>query len=88
MTAPDQTVYLPWVMPFVGSWNTNAYALAAVTGTNVTDNVEQVSIAAPPAAGVYQATVSFSGTLANGVQAFSLILSGTACSRSTVLSVR
>ena len=88
VTAPNQTAYLPWVMPFVGNWNTNAYALAAVTGTNVTDNVEQVLIAAPPAAGVYRATVSFSGTLTNGVQSFSLILSGTACSRSTALSVR
>jgi hypothetical protein len=88
VTAPDQTVHLPWVMPFVGNWSTNAYARAAVTGTNVTDNVEQVYLAAPPVAGVYTATVSFSGTLTNGVQAFSLLLSGTACSRSSVLSVR
>lgn len=88
VTAPDRTVFLPWVMPYVGDWGTNAYARAAVTGTNATDNVEQVYIAAPPAGGVYTATVSYSGALAHGVQAFSLLLSGTACSRSTVLSVR
>jgi hypothetical protein len=88
IVAPDRTVHLPWVVPFVGSWGTNAYALAAVTGTNVTDNVEQVVIAAPPLAGVYRATVSYSGPLAGGQQAFSLIVSGTAGSRSTVLSVR
>lgn len=88
VTAPDRTLFLPWVMPFVGDWSTNAYERAAVTGTNAVDNVEQVLIAAPASAGVYKATVSFRGPLAAGSQPFALLLSGTACSRSTVLSVR
>ena len=78
VTGPAGTVHLPWVMPFVGNWGANAYALAAVTGTNVTDNVEQVLVAAPPVAGIYTATVTYGGTLTNGSQPFSLILSGTA----------
>lgn len=86
--APGGSVFLPWVMPFVGDWGTNAYALAAVAGTNVTDNVEQVYIAAPAEAGVYRARVSFAGSLSGGTQAFSLIVSGATCSRATVLSVR
>ena len=75
---PAGTVHLPWVMPFVGNWSTNAFALPAVTGTNSTDNVEQVLVAAPPVAGVYRVDVTFKGTLANGSQSFSLILGGMA----------
>jgi hypothetical protein len=76
VTGPGGTTHLPWVMPFVGDWSAGSYALAATTGTNSTDNVEQVLIASPPAAGVYTATVSYRGTLTNGSQPFSLILSG------------
>ena len=78
VTGPGGTTHLPWVMPYVGNWSNNAYALAAVTGTNNTDNVEQVLVAAPPAAGVYTATVTYAGTLSNSSQPFSLILSGMA----------
>jgi len=73
---PDGTPYQPWVMPFVGDWSTNSLASPATTGSNTTDNVEQVLIAAPAAAGVYTARVTFAGTLTGGSQPFSLILSG------------
>jgi hypothetical protein len=48
---------------------------SATTGDNVLDNVEQVLIAAP-AAGTYTVVVSHKGTLADGGQHYSLILSG------------
>lgn len=76
ITGPTGTVHLPWVMPFVGDWTNATLASPATTGVNVTDNVERVDIAAPPAAGLYTATVTFTGTLTNGAQNFSLILSG------------
>lgn len=78
LIGPSGTVYQPWVMPFVGSWSTNAYATAATTGSNYTDNVEQVLVASPGTAGTYTARVTFAGTLTNGDQPFSLILSGVA----------
>lgn len=73
---PGGAEFLPWVMPFVGDWSQAAMNAPATTGVNNTDNVEQVLIAAPPAAGVYQAVVGFAGTLANGSQHYSLLLSG------------
>ncbi len=75
---PDGTVYQPWVMPFVGDWTTNTLAAPATTGSNTTDNVEQVLVASPGMAGTYTARVTFSGPLANGSQSFSLVLSGAA----------
>jgi Subtilase family/MBG domain len=76
ITAPNGADALPFVMPFVGAWTQASMDLPATTGINNTDNVEQVRIAAPPVAGVYQATVSFSGSLANNSQNYSLLLSG------------
>ncbi len=76
LTGPGGTVHRPFVMPYVGDWTTNTLAAAATTGTNTTDNVEQVLIVAPPVAGTYTATVTFAGTLTNGAQPFSLIVSG------------
>lgn len=78
VTDPDGAQHLPFVMPFVGTWTQASMDLPAVTGTNSTDNVEQVLIAAPPKAGVYRATVSFQGTLSSGAQKFSLVISGSA----------
>lgn len=78
--APGGSDYQPFVMPFVGTWTQAAMNLPATSGTNNTDNIEQVLIAAPPVAGVYQAIVSFTGTLTNANQRYSLILSGTASS--------
>lgn len=75
---PDAVVHQPWVMPFVGDWSLESCAYAATVGSNTTDNVEQVLIAAPAVGGEYTARVTFAGTLTNGSQPFSLILSGAA----------
>jgi hypothetical protein len=75
---PDAVVHQPWVMPFVGDWNLASCAYAATVGSNTTDNVEQVLIAAPAVDGVYTVRVTFADTLTNGNQPFSLILSGVA----------
>ena len=75
--APNGSEFLPYVMPFVGTWTQPAMDAAATTGVNNTDNVEQVRIAAPPVAGTYQVVVSVSGTLTNNSQYYSLLLSGT-----------
>jgi hypothetical protein len=74
--APNGSEFFPYVMPFVGSWTQASMGLPATTGINNTDNVEQVSIAAPPVAGAYQAVITFSGTLVNGSQNYSLLVSG------------
>lgn len=73
--APNSSGFLPFVMPFVGTWTQASMDLPANTGINNTDNVEQVRIGAP-LAGTYQAVVSFSGTLTNGSQNYSLLISG------------
>jgi len=78
VTAPGGGESLPYIMPFVGSWTQSSMDSAAVTGVNNTDNVEQILISSPSAPGTYQATVSFSGTLANGSQNYSLLISGAA----------
>ncbi len=75
ITAPSGTVHQPWVMPYTLDWSAASLSAAAVTGHNVTDNVEQVYVAAP-VAGVYTATVSCDGALTNSTQIFSLIISG------------
>ncbi|MDD2599848.1 MAG: S8 family serine peptidase [Kiritimatiellae bacterium] len=74
--ATDSSEFEPWVMPFVGDWSVASCAYPAVTGSNNTDNVEQVLIDSPAISGIYQARVTFAGTLSNGSQPFSLILSG------------
>lgn len=75
---PNNEEFLPYVMPFVGTWTQASMSAAAVTGVNNTDNVEQVFIATPPSPGVYRAIVSYSGTLTNNTQIYSLFLSGSA----------
>ncbi len=75
---PTGTQHFPYVMPFVGTWTVASMSSAATTGTNNTDNVEQVYIASPLEAGEYQAVVSYSGTLANNQQYYSLLISGSA----------
>ncbi|MEY4488436.1 MAG: hypothetical protein RIQ79_944, partial [Verrucomicrobiota bacterium] len=70
--------YLPYVMPFVGTWTQAAMDLPATTGKNTTDNVEQVYLAAPPAAGVYRCVVSLTGTLTNSEQRYALLITGAA----------
>lgn len=85
IVGPTGTQHFPYVMPFVGTWTVESMSAAATTGTNNTDNVEQVYIASPPAAGVYQAVVS--GSLSTSPQNYSLLLSGSAPSAPTPQSV-
>ena len=66
----DATVYYPWRL------DKDNPANAATKGVNGVDNVEQIDIAAPDSTHVYKIIVSHSGTLQNGRQAFSLVLSG------------
>ena len=74
LTGPTGTQHFPYIMPFVGTWTQASMDLPATTGVNNTDNVEQVYIATPPAAGVYRATVSFQGRLTNNKQDYSLLV--------------
>ncbi|MCC5805561.1 MAG: S8 family serine peptidase [Opitutales bacterium] len=75
---PEGEVFYPWVMPFVGTWTQASLSLPATTGVNNTDNVNQVYIAEPPSTGVYTAVVSYSGSLTNSHQTYSLLLTATA----------
>ncbi len=74
--APDGSEYYPFVMPFVGTWTQASMDLPAITGVNNTDNLEQVRVATPPVTGTYRAIVTYSGTLVNSSQNYSLLLSG------------
>ncbi len=78
--APNGDEYLPFVMPFVslGDWNVENMSLPATTGTNSTDNVEQVFIENPGQAGTWQIEITHKGSLTNGEQVYSLLLSGMA----------
>jgi Subtilase family/MBG domain len=76
IVTPGGGEYLPFVMPFVGTWTQASMEAPATTGINNTDNIEQVRIAAPPLAGTYQAVVSHAGTLTNNSQNYSLVISG------------
>ena len=82
--APDGTEYLPWVMPYVVSddpdiqWQVVGMSEPATTGTNSTDNVEQVLIDDPQQAGTWQIEITHKGSLTNGEQAYGLLLSGVA----------
>ncbi len=49
----------------------------AARGDNTRDNVEQVYVATPPTPGLYTLQVSHKGVLEEGVQPFSLLVSGT-----------
>ncbi|MCC5841052.1 MAG: S8 family serine peptidase [Opitutales bacterium] len=71
-------IHQPWVMPFVGTWTVDSAALPATTGRNSTDNVEQVFVGAPQVPGVYQIVVSYTGSLTNNEQTYSLFVSGAA----------
>jgi len=75
---PGESLHLPFVMPFVGTWTQESMNAPATTGVNNTDNVEQVIVPNPAAAGVYRVVVSFQGTLANNQQPYALLVSGSA----------
>jgi subtilisin-like proprotein convertase family protein len=76
VTAPNGTVFLPYVMPFSTNFTDANFAAAAIKGTNRVDNVERVDIPAPPVAGTYTVTVSLAGSLTTNSQVYSLILTG------------
>lgn len=77
ITAPDGTTsYLPYAMPFVGTWTQASMASAATKGKNNVDTVEQVYIPAPVQAGTYTMTVSIDGALTTSSQAYSLVVTG------------
>ncbi len=65
------TIYQSWLL------DPDNPSFAATTGDNDVDNVEKVQIAAP-AAGTYTVAVTHDGVIANGPQAFSLIITGIA----------
>jgi hypothetical protein len=76
MVGPDGREFFPFVMPFVGTWTQASMAAAARTGINSTDNVEQILVGSPGTHGVYRLFVTHSGSLAGGVQEYSLLVSG------------
>jgi len=76
VTGPAGSTHLPYVMPHVGDWSLASLSANATTGVNTVDNVEQVHLSVPPAAGVYTVTVNFAGSLAGGAQKYSLVASG------------
>lgn len=74
VTGPGGTTHLPYVMPHVGVWTNASLSQNATTGVNTVDNVEQVYLAAPATSGNYTVTVNYSGSLTNGTQNYSLIV--------------
>lgn len=70
LLAPDGRIYFPWVL------DPAAPDLPATAGNNFRDNVEQVSIAAPGAAGTWTARVSIAAAITNGIQDYSLLITG------------
>ncbi len=63
--------YLPWTL------DVNSPSAAAVPGDNITDNVEKIELIDSTIPGqTYTITVNHKGTLARGLQAYSLLVSG------------
>lgn len=73
------TTYKPWVL------DPNNPDAPATTGDNIVDNVEEVTF--QPTTDPCTFTVTHKGTLANGSQAFSLILTGVSFGRMTGMSI-
>ena len=70
LTAPDgTTIFFPWKL------NLSDISAAAITGDNIVDTIENIDITSP-IAGTYSLDVNHKGSLANGSQDFSLILTG------------
>lgn len=86
LIAPDGTEYFPFVMPFVGTWTVASMSENATTGVNHTDNVEQVLVESPGPAGVWQAEVSYLGSLIDGFQEYGLLISGASPAGTLVFS--
>lgn len=62
--------YLPWTL------NVDFPGNAAIPGDNITDNVERINIDSTIPGQSYKIRVSHKGTLVNGSQAYSLLVSG------------
>ena len=62
--------YMPWVL------NPNTPGLAATTGDNIRDNIEQIYIAGAVPGQTYTITVSHKKTLQSGSQPYALIVTG------------
>jgi hypothetical protein len=86
VVAPDGTGYQPYVMPFVGTWTTEALSQPAVTGVNNTDNVEQVLIPNPGQQGTWTVEVSRGGTFTSD-QSYSLLITGSAVKEAAVVTL-
>ncbi|MDO7170754.1 S8 family serine peptidase [Mariniflexile sp. AS56] len=70
LTAPDgTTTFFPWKLQL------SDVSAAAITGDNTVDTLENIDIK-NPIAGTYTVSVTHKGSLINGTQAFSLILTG------------
>ena len=76
VSGPAGSSHLPFVMPYVGNWTNAMLSANATKGVNTVDNVEQVLVTTPPAAGLYTITVNHAGSLSGGAQNYSLIISG------------
>ena len=75
--------YQPYVL------NPSSPLSNATTGDNTLDNLEQVFVASPTSPGTYTVRISHKGTLTNGAQDFSLLISGAAdvTEGATILSI-
>lgn len=65
----ENTTYYPWKLP------TDTQQVAAVKGDNTADNLEQISIS-DELGGIYEITISHKGSLREGSQSASLVLTG------------
>ena len=70
------TTYYPW------KFDLNNLENGAIKGDNIVDNIERVDVTSG-VSGQYTLTITHKGTLTNGSQPFSLILTGTGLSLST-----
>lgn len=75
LISPSGTSHYPYVMPFVGTWTQESMALAATTGVNNTDNVEQILVSNPSTAGVWTVEVSRGNSFSSD-QAYSVLVNG------------
>lgn len=83
IAGPDAGIHLPFVMPYVGNWSNAMLTAPATRGINHVDNVEQALVESP-LPGLYTVTVDHAGSLADGEQHFSLIVTGASTDAMTV----
>jgi len=69
----DGIVFEPWTM--TPNTNSNNFTDAATKGDNFRDNVERIDISNLPQ-GIYTVTVTHKGSLVNGSQDFSMVITG------------